>query len=222
MQTKADQTPEGFIAQEFQEWMRLIVIPRCQGLAAYFNSPRHKKCYDRLQRDLDWDEQHDGACYMLALDKDKRHTMTDMQHYRYTRRGTGKGELRDRRTLDINTWGWMQLSEKQVVPAGPKQCDTVQQPVELVMSQVKREARKLLPLVGTRTGSMLIEAVNAAAEKVTVENVASYWRHAKKAIQVWSARDSEVVNVWLSRNNYKEAYQFMGTHGGIVHKELRG
>ena len=202
--------------------MRLVVIPKCQFMAAYFANPKHSKTYERLKADLDWNEQEDGACYMLALDKDKRHSMNDMTHYRYTRRGTGHGELRDRRELDKTTEGWLQLSAKQIVPAAPKQCDTVQQPVELVMSEIKRAARKLLPLVGTRTGVMLVDAVIEAALRVSIEHVAAYWMHAKKAIRVWSALDSEIVELWLSRNGYKEPYQFMGTHGGIVHRELRG
>lgn len=188
----------------------------------YFNTNKLKSIYNRLQFDLDWDEERDGACYLLALDKDKRHSMSDMQHYRYTRRGTGRGELRDRRDLDKNTEGWIQLQAKQIVPAGPKQCDTVQQPVELVMSQLKRAARALLPLAGSRNGEMLVDAVCEATEAVSVQNVAAYWMHAKKAIQVWSALDDEIVTLWLSRNGGVAPYNFKGTEGGIVHKELRG
>ena len=102
----------------------------------YFIANKLKSIYNRLQLDLDWEAERDGACYLVALDKDKRHSMSDMQHYRYTRRGTGRGELRDRRHLDKHTEGWIQLQEKQIVPAGPKQCDTVQQPVELVIDNV--------------------------------------------------------------------------------------
>jgi hypothetical protein len=221
LQTKAGQTPDGFIAQEFQEYLRLVVIPKCQFLAAYFENPKHSKCYQRLKKDLDWDEEEDGACYMLALDKDKRHSLSDMQHFRYTRRVSGKGELRDRRELPKTTEGWIQLTEKQIVPAGPKQFDTVQQPVELVMSQVKRRARQQLPVVGRRTGTMLCDAVLDAVQSVTTENVASYWMHAKKAIRVWSALDSEVVEVMLSRNGNTVPYRCKGTHGRIVHRELR-
>jgi hypothetical protein len=149
---------------------------------------------------------------MLALDKDKRHFMTDMHHVRYTLRATRKGELRDRREVPKTTEGWIPLTEKQIVPAGPKQLDTVQQLVDLVISQVKRQARQQLPVVGIRTGSMLCDAVFNTVQSVTTENVASYWMHAKQAIRVWSALDSEIVDCMLSRNGYSVPYQFMGTH----------
>lgn len=189
-------------------------------MASKFSESKTKNCYNRLKADLDWEEA-DGPCYMLALDKDKRHSMHDMVHYRQCRNGTGRGELRDRRELDINTEGWMQLTAKQVVPAGPKQCDTIQQPVECTVSQIKRAARAQLPLVGQRSGMQLVNAVVEGAKVVSVANVKAYWKHALKAIQVWSSRESESVTCTLSRNNHRKPYTFYGTHGGIVQKELR-
>jgi hypothetical protein len=73
-----------------------------------------------VKNDLDCDEDEDGAWYILALHKDKRHFMTEMHHFRYTRRATGKGELRDRREVPKTTEGGIQLTGKQVMPAGPK------------------------------------------------------------------------------------------------------
>jgi hypothetical protein len=116
---------------------------------------------------------------------------------------TGKEELLDRRELPKTSEGWIQLTEKQIVPVGPKQFDTVQQPVELVMSQVTRRARQQLPVVGRRTGSMLCDGVLYAVQSVTTEHAASYWMHAEKTVRVWSALDSDVVvDVILSRNGY--------------------
>lgn len=159
---------------------------------------------------------------MLALDKDRRHSMNDMQHWRFTVNGTGTGELRDRRNLDKSVQGWIALNEKQVVPAAPKQCDTVQAPVEMVMSQLKRAVRQLLPPIGQRDGMMLCHAILQAAETVTTANVKAYWEHAKKAIRVWASLGDAVIPIYLSRNNYRSAFFFTGTHGGLVPKELRG
>lgn len=212
--------PDGFVAQEFQEYVRLVVIPKCQYIASKFASTKTERCYKRLQADLDWDED-DGPCYMLALDKDKRHSMNDMVHYRNCRNGTGRGELRDRRDLDKNTEGWMQLTAKQIVPAGPRQCDTIQQPVECVVSQIKRAARRDLPLVGQRSGMQIVSSVIEAAKVVTAQNVKAYWQHALKAIRVWASREDESHSFTLSRNRYTKPYTFKGTHGGIVQRELR-
>ncbi len=198
-----------------------MVIPKCQQYAAYFGNDKTASCYNRLKRDLDWDED-DGPCFMIALDKDRRHSMTDMQHWRFTKNGTGTGELRDRRTLDKTVQGWIALSEKQVVPAAPKQCDTIQAPVEMVMSQLKRAARQELPRTGQRNGIQLCDAVVEAAKGLTNANVKAYWEHAKKAITVWASLGDEVVEIWLSRNNYTAPYCFRGTHGNWVPKLLRG
>lgn len=221
LQTKAGRTPEGHCCHEFQEYLRLVVIPKCQLLAFKFSHGKVSACYNRLKSDLDWCEE-DGPCFMLALDKDRRHSMSDMQHWRFTKNGTGTGELRDRRELDKTVQGWIALTKKQIVPAAPKQCDTIQAPVEMVMSQLKREARKVLPPVGQRDGMMLCKAVVKAAKGLTAENVWAYWEHAKKAIQVWSSLGGEMHEIWLSRNNYTEPYYFKGTHGGLVPKLLRG
>lgn len=222
LQTKAGRTPEGHCAHEFQEYLRLVVIPKCQLLAAYFNNPKTRSLYERLQRDLDWCEEEEGQCFMLALDKDKRHSMNDMQHWRFCVNGTGVGELRDRRELDKSTHGWIAISAKQIVPAGPKQCDTIQAPVEMAMSQIKRRARALLPPLGQRTGGMICNAIREAAEYVSIDNVKAYWAHARKAIRVWAADEDAVIEVWLSRNNYTAPYLFKGTRGGWVPKLLRG
>jgi hypothetical protein len=221
LQTKAGRKPEGHCAEEFQEYVRLVVIPKCQQLAAYFGNPKTAKCYERLKADLDWCED-DGECFMLALDKDRRHSMNDMQHWRFSKNGTGTGELRDRRNLDKSVEGWISLTEKQIVPAAPKQCDTIQAPVEMVMSQIKRAVRELLPPAGQRDGMMLCHAILGAAESVTTANVKAYWEHAKKAIRVWASLGDEVIAVSLSRNNYTAPYYFYGTNGGWVPKLLRG
>jgi hypothetical protein len=221
VQTKAGKTPEGHIAHEFQEYLRLVVIPKCQQRAAFFANNKTATLYKRLQADLEWSED-DGPCFMLALDKDRRHSMTDMQHWRFTLNGTGTGELRDRRNLDKSVQGWISLCEKQVVPAAPKQCDTVQAPVEMVMSELKRAARKLLPALGHRDGPMLCTAVVKAAEALTAANVKAYWDHAIKAIRVWASLGDAVIPLRLSKNGYKDPYYFNGTHGGIVPKLLRG
>lgn len=213
--------PDGFIAHEFQEYLRLVVIPKCQYKASSFAYGKTESCYNKLRSDLDWNDE-DGPCYMLALDKDKRHSMSDMVHYRHCRNGTGRGELRDRRELNKFTEGWIQLTAKQIVPAGPRQCDTIQQPVECVVSQIKRRARADLPLVGQKSGMQMVHSVSEAAKVVTAANVKSYWQHALKAIRVWASRDDESHTFTLSRNNYTKPYTFKGTHGGIVQKELRG
>ena len=140
---------------------------------------------------------------------------------RYTSNDPVCTESRDRRSLDKNTEGWISLTEKQVVPAGPKQCDTIQAPVEMVMSQIKRAARAELPAVGQRTGMMICNAIRTGAEGVSIENVKAYWAHATKAIKVWAARDDVVNAVRLSMNGYTAPYVFKGTHGGWVPKILR-
>ena len=221
LQTKAGRRPEGHCAQEFQEYLRLVVIPKCQLLSQYFENPKTSQAYNRMKNDLDWSDE-DGQCFMLALDKDRRHSMTDMVYWRQCLNGTGTGQARDRRNVEKGEEGWIALSEKQIVPAGPKQCDTIQAPVEMVMSQIKRGARALLPAVGQRSGMLLFNAVREAAESVSGEKVKAYWMHALKAIRVWSAPCDTVIPVLLSRNNYREPYMFKGTHGGVVPKLLRG
>lgn len=198
----------------------MVVIPRCQYLASKFSAAKTEKCYKRLQADLDW-QQDDGPCYMLAMDKDKRHSMTDMVHYRHCRSGKGRGEIRDRRNLDKYNEQWIQLSEKQIAPAGPRQYDTIQQPVECTLSQIKRAARAQLPLVGQKSGMQLVHAIEEGAKTVSVENVKAYWQHALKAVRVWSSCEYESHTFDLSRNNYTKPYTFYGTHGGFVQKELR-
>ena len=161
----------------------MVVIPKCQQLAEFFRDPKTAKCYKRLMADLDWSAE-DGVSYMLALNKDRRHSMNDMQQWRYSANCIGTGELHDRRSLDKNTEGWILLTEKQVVPAGPKQCDTIQALVDMVMSQIKRAARAELSAVGQRTGTIICNAIRTGAEGVSIENVKAYWAHATKALMV--------------------------------------
>ena len=99
----------------------MVVIPKFQYKASSFTYGKTGSCYTKLRSGLDWNED-DGMCCMLALDKDKRHSTSDMVHYRHCRNGTGRGELRDRRELDKHTEGWIQLTAKQIVAAGPWQC----------------------------------------------------------------------------------------------------
>lgn len=156
-----------------------------------------RKCYNAFVSDLEWDEAVDGAPYMLAWDADRRHSMNDYESWRRARASGLRQPLRDRLSYDKLESFWIDFDHKQRLPSAPKVPDCIQQPVELVHSEIKRRARALLPNINRATGLDLVRAVVEATAAVKATNVAAYWEHAVKAILVFRASE-EMTYSWLS------------------------
>ena len=58
LQNADGRNPQGFCAEEFQEYMRQSVIPTLQDVAAReFPKLPPSEAYEQLKRDLDWDDE---------------------------------------------------------------------------------------------------------------------------------------------------------------------
>ena len=220
MQTAKGKKPQGFCAEEFQEYMRQVVTPTLKAKAeeVFPNLPQ-SEAYEQLKRDLDWDGQEFGPCYMVGMDRDRRHSWVDFKHYREERANTGRGNKRDRRELEYGQGDHIQFQERQVIPSASRTPDTIQQPVELCIGWIKRRARKLL----RKKTKLRFEDIRDAIEQACKElqeagHIKSFWDHGTKAIAVFAATKKQKVKVSVKGVERT----FIGTHGGWVPKQVSG
>lgn len=200
--------------------MRQVVIPTLQAKAAEaFPGLSRNDAYNQLMRDLDWDEEEFGPCFLLAMDKDRRHSFVDYRHYRNERQNTGRGKKRDRRELEYGQGDHIQFQDRQLIPSAQRVPDTIQQPVELCVGWIKRRVRKTLKGVHKLTFEHLRDAVVDACEELNAtDHIKSFWDHATKAIAIFAAEEGKKVKVTVKN---KEKI-FHGTRGGWVQKQARG
>ena len=222
MQTKNGSQPQGFIAEEYQEFLRLVILPACSRVArANFDRPETRKLYGQFVADLEWNVEVMGPAYLLSADRDKRHSLTDYARWRAESAETSNPALHSRIEYAVGERRWIDLSPVQLLPSASCVADTIQQPIEVCMSFVKRAARKKLPNDSKPGGVDLCEAVVLSAEGLDCEKILNMVKHAEKAILVWASTEQTVVTVQLHNGGKSDDVKFAGTHGGFVHKILR-
>ena len=226
MQTKEGSKPNGFIAEEFQEWVPLVAVPRCQHVAGMLftnsNTASQANRYKQLCQDIEWPTTCKEPAFLLAIDQDRRHSFNDFTRWRADKANTGHAQLQHRLLYKWCEGRWIQLKIQQLLPSAESVPDAMQMPVELVVGLTKRAANDLIVNIEKASGSELCDALLQGGQSVTREIVHSCWQHAEKAILVFAAEKGEEVRVELSRGPHKGVHTFRGTHGGRVPKLLRG
>ena len=209
-------------AEEFQEFLRLVILPACSRFArARFDRPATRNYYNRLLADLEWDPEVMGPAYLLAADRDKRHSMTDYARWREETAKKQKPALHSRIEYAAGERRWIDLCPAQLLPSASCVPDTIQMPIELCMSFVKRAARTKLPNDSKLNGIDLCEAVVIGAQGLDGEKILNMVRHAEKAILVWASEEDEVLTIELHNGGKPREVKFAATHGGRVQKQLR-
>lgn len=93
LQTVEGKKPKGYCAEEFQEYMRQAATRKMQAVAEeQFKKGPQCEDYEQLKRDLDWNDDLWGPCYLLAMDQDRRHSFVDYRNYRAEKEATGKAK----------------------------------------------------------------------------------------------------------------------------------
>jgi hypothetical protein len=119
MQTYKGNRPEGFVATEFQEWMRLKVVPTLEDFAEkHFKSGANSWFKARLYRDFSLYD---------AQGRPPKHRERDRRLF-----CTGSRNVMD---IDAIT---------QYVPSAPRVWDVIQCPVEITIALIKGRARQLI------------------------------------------------------------------------------
>ena len=215
MQTKKGSKPKGHIAEEWQEYYRLCLLPKLQKLGEKLRQ-RHATTVSNAKRDLDW-KAANGELVLISDDKDRRHTHTSMPHYRAAiKRGVKQPKLIDRRNIRRGRKGWTMLSDKHHVPTASKVQDCIQQPVECIISPIKRHVHKLLKKSNKRTGRDIVEAVQESTKRIKAESIRGAFNEGEVAIRQFAApRGFEY------KAKYKgKVVDFVGTGGGPVDPRL--
>lgn len=219
VQTARGLVPQGFVAMEFQELLRLRILPACEEACAKYFNPRTSewfslKVYNAALRDVLWPADRSRPFFFLFMDKDKRHSL-NLHKEPYRLRGTAKPPPVDRRTIKEGEYGWLRLDKCQEPPGAEKCPDTLQCPIEMLFGSVKQHFRKALAK-HTETDVELVwklaqEAFEAYDDQPAIER---RFDHALDSIQVWCAEQSDWVEI--------DGVQYKGTNGNQVHKKLRG
>lgn len=200
--------------------MRQLVIPTLQTTAAtHFPKLPQSEAYEQLKRDLNWDEQEWGTCYLVGMDRDRRHSWTDFRSYRSERAATGRGKKRDRRLVEYGQGDHIQFQERQLIPSAARVPDTIQQPVESCIGWIKRRVRCMTRGDRTLTYEKMRASIVTACEELNNSgNIKKFWDHSCKAIAVFAAEKNQKVKV----NVRGKDQTFRGTQGGWVSKKLSG
>lgn len=223
MQTKRGNTPMGFCAMEYQEYMRCRVLPAIDrwALAAFrphaneWFDEAAEKSYEALKRGSGYRRGRQRPCCLIAVDQAPTHTWTDMPWF------IAHEEERDRRTIKPRAAGWVDLDkESDFMPTAPKVPDTLQQPIEMIFGIVKTRFRSLM---AERSGSvnwrtMYEDFHRAWVEKVNPSLCERCFQHALTAIKIWMTPRDQLVTITDAHNQV----EVHGTGGGWVPKKYRG
>lgn len=213
--------PQGLVGMEFGEWMRLRAIPAMQRAASvHFHSGSKWFApgkYRALKDALGWDARGWGAkpCYMVSMDSDSRHHMTDMWEYQRTKRPRHQGTMRDRRIVPEGQLGWIDIDVCQFVPSAPVVPDCIQQPIESFFGVLKRHVYAAYQDAhGRDWQAMYGEIVRAYLDYAPQLDIAAFWRHAKVALEVFAGDLSDTVEY--------RGHTIMCTHGDWVPRRVAG
>lgn len=218
LQTKDGKKPSAFVADEWQEWLRLRAIPAMNKAAkAHFRDGANQwfsaKAYAALKAAVGWDKSR--PLYLLAHDQDPRHSMRDMAHYRHELTRTAHPEDKDRRSYPKGTGRWIELdADKQYVPTAPRVPDTVQQPIELLFSNIKPAVKQATRHMLEYSVYDMIREIELAFDRyATPDGIAKAFAHAHDSLRIWSGKEGRTVEV--------RGVTFYCTHGGWVQRRMR-
>lgn len=194
-------------------------LPTLQDVSAKeFPHLPQPEAYNQLKRDLDWDDEEFGQCFLLGMDQDRRHSWTDFRKCRADRQNKGTGRKRDRRDIEYGQGDSIQFQDRQLISTAPRVPDCIKQPVECCIGWIKREAAKKYRNKKNVKFQDMRDAVETACKELNEKGISNYWNHATKSLAVFAATKNQRVKVAV-RNKERT---FLGVHGGWVSKHLRG
>ena len=206
---------QGFVAREYQELLRIAILPEIQqfcnrefrvGANDWFDLD----LYERFKSDLDWPADEQGSAFLLSEDCDTRHTKFVTEG----RKEHPELARLDRRDIPKGKWGHLALKRRQEVPSAPKVPDTVQNPIELLFAQVKEHYHKSSGDSQGGDWASMWELVKAAfTARATPERIYKLYQHALKALMVWSGPAGHWLDI--------DGTAYMCTGGDVICRRLR-
>lgn len=214
MQTCEGNATKGFVAMEWQDWVRLAAYPKMRAYAdSNFVSTEEK--YLALVRATGHDIASGHKKFLVTHDQDARHSY--LHHYKSA---AGKKKTIDRRLLSEGQKLYIPFDiELDYVPLAMRVPDCVQSPIEMFFAPIKTQFRKIIKALrksGQQTTPKLCaEAVLQAFEKKgTQQRVYRCWHHARKSLLVWTTPVGEWVEI--------DGMKVQGSGANWVHKKFSG
>jgi hypothetical protein len=132
------EAPKSFCAEEYQELLRIAMIPDFQGLveSQFQKGKAAKRHAIEMEADLDWLEGM-GPAYIFSCDYDSRHTFNSARNWTDPSKGWKDLKERDRLLLERDVAGWVQMYQQQWVSSAPRCQDSLQSPVKNIIRVIQ-------------------------------------------------------------------------------------
>lgn len=227
VQTCGGERAGGFVANEFQEWFRLRVLPKIREIARQYFREHSKADWFNWSEYLDLcaavGHKHTGIdpMFLVAQDSDSRHTMKYFKLAKDAKDAKKKGKkkqkhLPDRRDIPAGKEGHIPIDKKKnYLPTAPKVPDAVQFPVESCFAPVKgRYKGSAAAGECVRPCDMARNMEGAFAECATPERIRNCFRHGMENMRIFMGKKNETVTIGDTR--------YHCTHGGQLPGCRRG
>jgi hypothetical protein len=218
LQTMQAEAPKSFCAEEYQELLRIAMIPDFHGLVkSQFQKGKAAKRHAEMEADLDWEEGM-GPAYMFSCDYDSRHTFNSARNWADPSKGWKDLKERDRLLLERDVAGWVQMYQRQWVPSAPRCQDSLQSPVENIIRVIQVHAYKKMAEFPDPNWADLEECLRHGVAAVTQEKVENSWKHMIKVLSPFAGLRGTTQVVVTTATGKKEV-DCVG--GGQLPKKLR-
>ena len=196
--TRDGSTSQGLNATETQELRKFCIFPRCKRVAAQcFHSGAggiftedERRMYKELKAKLMWNTRKWGPLCFCSGDSDRRHSLFDAVLSRqYKGKNFDRTELPQSHTQHIQ---WE--TGLQSLPTAARVPDSIQLPIECCFSIVKPKiTKKKHSMTRPRSHELAKISHDVCKQEVTQALVESNFKHALKAIAVFSGRQGESI-----------------------------
>lgn len=230
MQNCCGDKPNGLVAVEVQEWLRLRLLPqirdklrpccRKRGHPEWFQ----QKVYEKLCAALGRAVSSSDPAFLLAMDWDARHTASYLWEVIDAILENRRHNLppppnlpkpRDRRSIPKGQEGWIPLDANQALPAAARMPDTSQFAIESLFAQIKKCYWTILSNLPDDSPANMVKAINEAFDKcATPEQIRRNWVHAENSLRVFCGELGTQVEI--------DGKIFHCTQGNWVPAKCRG
>lgn len=231
VQNCCGEKPNGLVAVEVQEWVRLKLLPRVNdALRPCCRRRGHPdwlqfRVFEKLCRAVGRKVSSEHAAWLLAMDWDARHTnkylwsvIDPIVHAKSNGLPppTNLEKPIDRRTIPKGEEGWIPLSVVgSTLPSAARMHDTSQFPIESTFAPIKRVYWKILSRLGDDSPASMVRAIKEAFRIcATPERIHRNWVHAENSLRVFCGELGTQVQI--------NGETFHCTHGNWVPAKCRG
>lgn len=221
VQTVEGGSPSGFVQVEFQEWLRLRVIPAVrEACKKAFVQRRHPawfvwKLYQEFCAAVGHTPEGENPLFLLSFDSDPRHGMKynwmKIDHPGF------KGRVPDRRDIEFGKPGHIPVDKlKNFVPTAAKVPDAHQFPVESLFARAKTAYYNHLGDNQAPTPAQMWNSIEHAFREVSAdsETVQNIFEHGDGNMRLFATKtDTELV---------LKGKRYYGTDGGWLPEDRRG